>query len=456
MPGRAVVGPHPHAIASRYAALWRWHFYAGLFTAPFLLILSVTGAIYLFNDELNDLIYPELRFASSSAAALPTSSLIDAATQRWPGSTVTRVDMPTAEGRSAMLFVNPAEGEPFRAFVDPGTADVLGTFIYARTLVGFADVFHGSLMLGDVGDAIVELAACWALVLIVTGLYLWWPRGQRVGGRLLPRLTLRGRRLWREVHRFIGFYSAALILFLILSGLPWATVWGGMVLQPVSNALGLGYPQTLRHHNSNTPTMADTLGEAPWTLEQAPLPAPAHTAMLHPAERHDIGVDNVAAILARQGMAPAYRLSLPSDEQHLYSAYTYPDRPEGQHTVHVDRFTGEVLADIRFEDYGAVAKLVEWGVAIHMGNYWGRANQLVMLLTCIAIVALVITGVVMWWRRRPPGGLGAPRASKAPQPRTIMLITVALLMVFPLTGLSLLAVFGLDALWRRAACRRRS
>src|SRR5690606_36117311 len=137
-----------------YNTIWRWHFYAGLFTAPFLLILSVTGAIYLFNDELNDLIYPELRFAQSEAAARPPSRLIAAAEAAWPGGTVTRIDMPTAPGRSAMLYVTPADGAPLRVFVDPGNARVLGSFIYTRTLVGFADVFHGSLMLGDVGDAI--------------------------------------------------------------------------------------------------------------------------------------------------------------------------------------------------------------------------------------------------------------------------------------------------------------
>ena len=50
-----------NADASRtYRALWRWHFYAGLLVAPFLLILAVTGAIYLFNDELNLALSPEL------------------------------------------------------------------------------------------------------------------------------------------------------------------------------------------------------------------------------------------------------------------------------------------------------------------------------------------------------------------------------------------------------------
>lgn len=436
-----------------YNTLWRWHFYAGLFTAPFLLILSVTGAIYLFNDELNDLIYPALRFAQSDAPALPPSHWIAAADAAWPGGTVTRVDMPTAPGRSAMLYVTPAEGAPLRAFIDPGTARVLGSFVYTRTLVGFADVFHGSLMLGDVGDAIVEIAACWGLILIATGLYLWWPRGNQQ--RWAPKLTLRGRKFWRDIHRFTGLYTALLIVFLILSGLPWASVWGGQVLQPVSNALGLGYPAHLRHHNdsSHQKTLVDTLGEAPWALEQAPLPHSGDHAPHHHSTGEDIGVDAAAALLATHGMDSAYRLSLPQDGNDVYSAYTYPAQPEGQHTIHLDRYSGEVLGDVRFADYGAIAKAVEWGVAIHMGNYFGRLNQMIMLFTCLAIIALVITGLIMWWRRRPHTGLGAPRALAPPRKRLLVGMTAGMLVLFPLAGASLAVVLVVEAALRRLRCR---
>ncbi len=106
-----------------------------------------------------------------------------------------------------------------------------------------------------------------------------------------------------------------------------------------------------------------------------------------------------------------------------------------------------------FDDYGAVAKAVEYGVALHMGNYFGGINQGLMLLTCVAIVALVITGVVMWWRRRPPGGLAPPPGGgpeRAPLPRRYLLaLLITLLALLPLAGASLAVILALDALWRR-------
>ncbi|MBG12441.1 MAG: peptidase M4 [Alcanivorax sp.] len=451
--------------AAGYATAWRWHFYAGLFTAPFLLMLAVTGAIYLFNDELNDRLYPELRFAPSGERILPAGDLVAAVRARYPDATVTRIDMPVAPGRTAMAFVTPKQdqkdqGEPFRAFVDPGDTTVLGDVIYSDTLVGFADRMHGSLLLGEGGDALVELAASWALVLVVTGLWLWWPRGRRKGRAFRFDRRRQGRGRWREVHRLVGAYTAVMIVFLIVTGLPWASFWGDRVLAPASNALGLGYPPELRHHGGGDgKTLLDTLGEAPWALLQAPLPDTGAGADPH-AHHHGgalpdtrpAAINRVHWALAERGLAYGYRLSIPAGAGEPYSAYTYPARPQGQRTLHLDG-EGNLLLEVGFDDYGAVAKAVEYGVALHMGNYFGRANQGIMLLTCVAIMVLVTTGVVMWWRRRPPGGFGAPPGrgpGKAPLPRRYLLaLLITLLALLPLAGASLAVILAVDALWRR-------
>ncbi|MEQ9508442.1 MAG: PepSY domain-containing protein, partial [Alloalcanivorax xenomutans] len=292
--------------------------------------------------------------------------------------------------------------------------------------------------------------ASWALVLVITGLYLWWPRGRRSRAFTFDRRT-RGRKRWREIHRLVGVYTAVMIVFLIITGLPWASFWGDRVLSPVSNALGLGYPPQLRHHGGGeasaepVKTMVDTLGDAPWALQQAPLPHVHHHHGEHGGEldTSTAAINRVHDILAGQGLPYGYRLSIPSDAGDPYSAYTYPDRPQGQRTLHVDSGGHLLLVNVGFDDYGAIAKAVELGVALHMGNYFGRANQIVMLLTCVAIVALVITGVVMWWRRRPAGGLGAPDSPPI-RKRYWLAITLTLLALLPLAGLSLVLVLAVE------------
>jgi uncharacterized iron-regulated membrane protein len=439
-----------------YRTVWRWHFYAGVIVAPFLLILAVTGAIYLFNDEINDVLHREKRIVAPSERHVPLSRMIAGALAAYPGGKATRIDTPVGPGRTAQVFVTPEAGEPIRVFVDPGTGDAVGFYVYHRTLVGFADVMHGSLMMGDLGDAIVELAACWGFILTVTGLYLWWPRGRfRVQDTLLPRWGARGRAFWKSVHTTFGLWSALLVLFLILTGLPWATFWGGL-LRAGTELAGIGYPSSHRGHSAPVSTSVTvgkaTDGAASWTVSAEPIPSSGahaghHGPHLHaaPTEKGAIGVDEVEKIIAVAGLPHPYRLTLPTSTEGVYAAFTYPDQPETQRTLYIDQYSGRILGDIGFGDYGWAAKAVELGVQIHMGNYFGRLNQILMLIPCIGVVVLTITGPFMWWQRRPKGKIGAPRALADPTLRTMALITLGLSLIFPLAGASLLIVLVADA-----------
>jgi uncharacterized iron-regulated membrane protein len=403
--------------AEVYRLVWRWHFYAGLLVAPFLFILSLSGLVYLFNDEINDLLQADRRFVAPAAQSLPLSRIAEAALADYPGGRITRLDTPREPGRSIEVYVSPADGDPVRVFVDPGRGIVLGSHDYRYTIIGVADRMHGSLFLGDFGDAIVELAACWTFILVVTGLYLWWPRGEMSFWKALaPRWRLGGRPFWRSLHGATGVWVVLLALFLILSGLPWATIWGGLFRQ-ATEAAGIGYPTSFRAYG-------------------APAGAP-------------IGLDKVAGIVAANGMSAPYRLNLPKGERGVFIVFTYPDQPEGQRSLYIDQYSGQVLGDVGYGDYGWAAKAIELGIQIHMGNYFGRLNQIVMAVPCVGLIVLSLTGPYMWWRRRPRGALGAPAVRSSAPIGAVALITLGLAVVFPLVGASLVVVGAIDLVQSR-------
>ena len=94
--------------------------------------------------------------------------------------------------------------------------------------------------------------------------------------------------------------------------------------------------------------------------------------------------------------------------------------------IHLDQYTGEILYDAGLSDLGTLGWAAEWGVSIHMGQAWGLANQLVLLLACVAMVVMSVAAGVMWWKRRPAGSLGTPRLPADWRiPRTLLLIAVA-------------------------------
>lgn len=452
----------------RHRLFWRWHLYAGLFVAPFLLMLAVTGAIYLFNDELNDAIHPELRFTSAPWKERSSlGSMIDAAEAHVPGGRATRIDVPTDPQRPAQVYLDLANAASQIAFVDPGNGRVQGALVPSRTLVGLAERLHGSLMLGTPGSYLIELAACWGVLLILTGLYLGWPRGQGHAWwhGLVPNVRAKGRTFWKSLHAATGLWVSLLVIFLIFTGLPWASFWGDWV-RAGAEAIDAGYPPVYRRYIApSAPKIGTGFNDVPWTLQHAPMPPakatsdPAHShhethaAQTPGAARYwtEAGLERAIASIRGAGTSDPLRVFLPSQQRGALMAYTYPDRPQGQVTYHFDE-QGELLVRAGFDDYGAVAQAIEMGVQLHMGNYFGRANQAVMLFTCVGIVLLCVSGLVMWWRRKPAGRIGSPGSGTQMPLRWLIALGVTTALLLPLLFLSLLIVGAFDR-WIRPRSR---
>ena len=86
---------------------------------------------------------------------------------------------------------------------------------------------HRNLFLGTTGRIVVELTTCWAIVLVATGIYLWWPqKANQVWGVWLPRLRAKPYVVLRDLHTVVGFYIAVVAIVISLTGLIYTYVWG--------------------------------------------------------------------------------------------------------------------------------------------------------------------------------------------------------------------------------------
>jgi uncharacterized iron-regulated membrane protein len=113
----------------------------------------------------------------------------------------------------------------------------------------------------------------------------------------------------------------------------------------------------------------------------------------------------------------------------------------------VDVATGKELSRTGLADKHVIDRVVNYGIAWHEGQLFGWINQLVGVLTALGLIALTITGLLMWRRRKPDAALGAPPLPAAPQKmRGVMVIVGVMAMVLPLLALSLLALWLFDRL----------
>ena len=438
---------------SFYNLAWRWHFYAGLFVAPFMVLLALTGIIYLFKPQLDPLMYGDLLTVPAAEHALSADEQLQRAKAAYPRGTLSKY-LPPADATSSAQFVMHDGGREMTVFVDPYRGTVLGTQDAKNNLQAIARALHGELMIGTVGDRLIELAAGWGVMLVISGVYLWWPRGKSSSGVLWPRFTTRGRVFWRDLHVVTGFWGAALLLVMLLSGMAWTGFWGKQYAD-----LWNRFPAAMWNSVPTSDQQARVLNTAtqqtvPWAMENTPMPVSGdhaehmnHGAMHAAPAAPTIRLQQVVDLATARKVEPGYSITPPTTAEGVFTVAVFANDPRNDATLHVDQYTGKVLADVRWEHYNGVARATETGVMLHEGKMFGWVNQLIVLLICLMILLSAVSGVVIWWKRRPAGGLGVPPLRHdLPKWKTAMVIMLGLAIIFPLVGASLIVVWALDRL----------
>jgi uncharacterized iron-regulated membrane protein len=427
-----------------YRAVWRWHFFAGLLILPFVVLIAVTGAIYLFKDEINDGLHRNLRIvAPQTVAQLAPSELVAKALAEHPG-TLKGYAPPAAADRSAEVKIVGADGLKDTLYVNPYSGQVLGG-LWDAGFAGSPTLYvvrklHSLQYVGWVAERVIEGVAGWMVLMTASGVYLWWPRGQ-AGGVVTVRGEPAKRVFWRDLHAVTGVFVSLFIVFLAMTGLPWSGYWGKHFYS-FSYAVGMGMPDGYwDKYPVSTIPLKDTVDRAPWIIENQPTPL-SKTASGVPAK-----LDDVVKTVERLGVAPGYAISIPTKPDGVFTASVYPDDIRQERVVHLDQYSGEVLFDMKLKDLGVFGRMAEWGISIHMGQAFGLANQLVLLAALIAMVLMAGSGVVMWWKRRPAGTLGAPRLpANAQIPKVLLGMAVVAGLFFPMVGISMLAFAAFELL----------
>lgn len=431
-----------HPPGGLYRTLWRWHFYAGLFVIPFVLVLATSGSVFLFKPQIE-------RWEERAYQGLPTGNAVtarqqaEAALSAFPGARLQIYRLPERTGDAAMLHLTLADGAMRDVFVSPQGA-LLGDFDPDHRIIAFVRRLHGQLLLGPRGSWLVELAASWAIVMLVTGLYLWWPRGRGLAGVMWPRR----RSLLRDLHAVTGFWVAGFALVLLFTGLPWADAWG-RAFQAVRTQMGW------------------VQGTQDWSLGGRTTPAiDVHASHDHAAmQASPAGATDLAALDTIVAKATGQQLAFPvlvippgaprdfagSTSTNWTLKSDAQNRPLDT-TITYDGATGTELARERFTDQHPIDQVVGYGVAWHEGQLFGPVNQAIGVFTALALVTMSITGFLMWRRRKPQGQLGAPDLPQdRRKPAFVAIATLLLALYLPLLAVSLLLLWLFDKLLPRVS-----
>ncbi|MGE0160590.1 MAG: PepSY-associated TM helix domain-containing protein [Gemmatimonadales bacterium] len=383
------------------------HLACGLSAGVVILMMSATGVLLMYEKQLEE--WSDRRYWSAPAdpgARAPISVLLDAARAHDPGAEPTGVTLHAADDGPAAVT---RRGQPV-LYLDPSTAEVRGEATTAmRSFFGVVTGWHRWFNITGEGRTAARAVTGWSnlvfLFLVVSGIYLWFPRRwrwQHFRPVLLFTPGARGKARDFNWHHVFGFWAALPLALIVASAtvisFPWASDLAYRVMgdePPVRRA-----PAPPPAAPASPPVAAADESDAPDVVPFDPRALDALAA---------VAIDRVPGWRTITFPIPAER----GDPVAVRIDEGWGGQPQLRHTVTYDPLTGRETAYIGFQDQSKGARLRSYLRFAHTGEYHGLLGQTVAGIASLAGVFLVWTGFALAWRRlvSPLFPLGARSAT---------------------------------------------
>ncbi|GHA89007.1 PepSY-associated TM helix domain-containing protein [Cognatilysobacter bugurensis] len=360
----AVAAPRaiPRAtLRQRVRALLAWlHLWVGLGVGTVFAVIGLSGSVLVFGEDILRWQQPQL----STFEPRIDGEVLAGILARESSEGLRGVHLPHAERPVWTGFYTDGRERLFA----PDDGRLLLERSAENDVIAWLFELHAHLLGGETGEAVLGIVGWISLGLLLTGLYLWWPKPGRIRAQLR---VFRGppTRRWLTWHRSAGVVLTPLLLLSTLTGV-------GMVYHDGARAL-----LTSLFGGGETPAApsqdarrADVDWPAVLARAQAALPGAQLTRTGAPAEDNDVVSFRARAV----------------GEWH----------PNGRSTVHVDRAGRGLLLVHDATGQRLGARMTEAIYPLHIGSVGGVVMKWLTALTGLLPAFLLATGFLYWRRRR--------------------------------------------------------
>ncbi|MDB2594364.1 PepSY domain-containing protein [Porticoccaceae bacterium] len=435
--------------------LWRWHFLAGLVVCPFAILLSISGSIYLFKPQIDN--YEEASInalapvVEQASPSLPTSIHIRTVLANNPQSNFKRIVLAKPGDRSLEIELVNAKGEKVIYWIDSISGELLASKKSDQRLMQRVKKLHSELLLGNMGSYVVELMASWLIILVITGLYLWLskPDNREAPKKLVtPEVgQVAADKKWRSWHGVVGFWFTVPIILLLLSGLPWTQLWGAGFDKVKAMAGWQGPGQvwfvTLQSEKPDG-EMVKVPESSLWEITSDPH-AHHNSLMARDVSALNLGVlDMIQSKPQVAAMIHPVQIVPPRPNNGVWTVRSMSAQRSDRETIHFDQYSAQQIQHITFNDHHPVEQLVSQAVSLHEGALFGWLNQLLGVLTALAITCISCFGLYSWWLRRPQSGPGMPEPVASPPSAGLAVGIVLLGVLLPAAGISFVLIYAVE------------
>jgi uncharacterized iron-regulated membrane protein len=354
------------------------HLWLGLSSGIIVFIIAVTGCLYAFQEEIQN-ITEEYRFVEKqSKPFLPPSQLEEIAKKELPGKALHAIKYNGLEKSAEAIFFHYEPTYYYIVYLNPYSGKIQETANMDEGFFRFILDGHYYLWLPpEIGQPIVASATLIFLVLLLSGLYLWFPRNKNATKQRFSfkwKDSTKWKRKNYDLHNITGFYILLIALIFAITGLVWGFQWFAYSYYTVTGGeKSLIYEDPISIKKTvHTDKALDKI----WVLMQKEYPT-AKSIEVHPPENDSTAIAANANPEAGTFWKTDYR---------YFDQYTLEEKE-------VKHIYG------KYENANTADKLMRMNYDLHTGAVFGLAGKIFAFLISLLIATLPVSGFYIWWGR---------------------------------------------------------
>lgn len=358
----------------------KFHLLLGLVSGLIVFIVSITGALYAFKDEIESVTQTYREVEVKETTQILPSEAFAIARKAIPDTEIHGV---TYEGSNRAIEVIFFQRSPFfygAAYVNPYSGEVLHTTNFMQSFFGLVLMGHTSLWLPrPIGQPIISVMVIVYFILLITGIVLWWPNKKQRKGAFSFKKSKNKIVKIRELHTVFGFYASFFVLILLLTGSIWLfksvekgiySAFGG------TQEIEFSYPESDWKNKTNYTTVAHPL-DSIYHITRAEFGTEAAI------EIHDVTSDK-STILVEVNRDPS---------TYWQMDYLFYDQYSLQEIAPKHIYN-------RFDEAGLPEKVRRLNLDLHDGSIGGFLGKLLAFLVSLLSASFPVTGFLFWWLKR--------------------------------------------------------
>ncbi|AWO00658.1 PepSY domain-containing protein [Chitinophaga alhagiae] len=345
------------------------HLWLGLVSGLVVLVVTLSGAVLVFEKELEPLTSPSLYYVQPGAQRLPIDSLKKQAERFNPAMKLVRVEMEPHAANRTMLFFGKEGTVTWMLAVNPYTGAVVRAADFEKRFFRILLNLHRYLLANELGKAVTGVCCLIFLVLVISGIVLWWPRRWKYfRQRIAIKWNGSFKRVVWDLHAVGGFYVHLVIFVIAFTGLTWSYKW-------FNNGIFLlfdGKPMVAYKAPANKVMQPGGAGFYERVYQQA---------------NQELAYKGSMVIQFPPSDSIAVTVTKESYEARITNVVDF---------IYYEQGTGNLLQKRLYKDQSTGMKVRRAVYPVHTGEIFGWPTKLLALLACLVAASLPVTGLLIW------------------------------------------------------------